>query len=108
MEQKGFILRPTIPSYSSFNGHMYYIQVLKKKRLDLIKYLNKKSIMSVFHYIPLHDSFFGKKKGVAKFSMDNTNIISKNLLRLPIHYEFEKNKAQIVCKTIYNLFNCKP
>jgi dTDP-4-amino-4,6-dideoxygalactose transaminase len=105
LEDNGFILRNTIPSYSGYNGHIYYIQILKKKRSDLIKYLNKKSINSVFHYIPLHSSTYGSKNGLIKMKMVNTNTISNNLIRLPMYYKLKNKDIKMICKNIFDFFN---
>jgi dTDP-4-amino-4,6-dideoxygalactose transaminase len=105
LEDNGFILRNTIPSYSGYNGHIYYIQILKKKRSDLIKYLNKKSINSVFHYIPLHSSAYGRKNGLIKMKMVNTNTISNNLIRLPMYYKLKNKDIKMICKNIFDFFN---
>jgi dTDP-4-amino-4,6-dideoxygalactose transaminase len=105
LEDNGFILRNTIPSYSGYNGHIYYIQILKKKRSDLIKYLNEKSINSVFHYIPLHSSAYGRKNGLIKMKMVNTNTISNNLIRLPMYYKLKNKDIKMICKNIFDFFN---
>jgi dTDP-4-amino-4,6-dideoxygalactose transaminase len=90
LEINKLITRPTIPSYAKGNGHMYYILVKNNKRDKLIKYLQQKKINTVFHYIPLHSSPFGKLKATTKSSMYNTNRIANNLLRLPTHYRLTK------------------
>ena len=104
LEIKNFIKRPFIPSYAKHNGHIFYIILKKNIRDSLIKYLNKKKIYAVFHYIPLHNSPFGKKRGFSKFRMKNTTIISRNLLRLPINLKLNK-KIIIKCSSeIYKYF----
>ena len=90
LEIKKLIKRPTIPTYVKANGHMYYILVKNNKRDKLIKYLKQKKINVVFHYIPLHNSSFGKLKATTKSNMRNTNMISSNLLRLPIYTKLSK------------------
>jgi dTDP-4-amino-4,6-dideoxygalactose transaminase len=96
LEIKKLITRPTIPTYATANGHMYYILVKNNKRDKLIKYLQQKKIQTVFHYIPLHSSPFGKLKATTKSTMRNTNMISNNLLRLPMHLKLNK-KSMIRC-----------
>jgi dTDP-4-amino-4,6-dideoxygalactose transaminase len=90
LEIKNFIKRPFIPSYTKHNGHIFYLIIKNNSRDHLIKYLNTKKIYTVFHYISLHSSPFGKKQGFSKFKMKNTNIISSNLLRLPINLKLNK------------------
>jgi len=102
LEIKKLITRPTIPSYAKTNGHMYYILVKNNKRDKLIKHLQQKKIHTVFHYIPLHSSPFGKLKATTKLGMHNTNRISSTLLRLPMHFRLNKEKIKIISDQISN------
>ena len=104
---EGYIRLPGVPKYSSYNGHIYYIEVLKKKRSDLIKYLKKNSIISVFHYVPLHSSKFGKKIGIIKYQMRNTNNAGRRLLRLPMHNNIKVSHIEKIGKTISDFFKVK-
>jgi dTDP-4-amino-4,6-dideoxygalactose transaminase len=103
LEIKKLITRPTIPSYAKANGHMYYILVKNNKRDKLIKHLQKKKINTVFHYIPLHSSPFGKLNATTKSTMHNTNMVSNTLLRLPMHLKLNKKIVKIISVQISNL-----
>jgi dTDP-4-amino-4,6-dideoxygalactose transaminase len=105
LEIKKLIKRPTIPTYAKANGHMYYILVKKNKRDKLIKHLQQKKINTVFHYIPLHNSPFGKLKTKVKSAMQKTNFVSKNLLRLPMHLRLNKKNISKCTDEIFNFFN---
>ena len=107
LEIKKLIKRPTIPTYAKVNGHMYYILVKNNKRDKLIKYLKQKKINTVFHYVPLHSSHFGKLKAIIKTIMKNTNYASNNLLRLPLHTKLINKDVSICCKNIYSFFKNK-
>jgi len=102
LEIKKIITRPTIPTYAKANGHMYYILVKKNKRDKLIKHLKQKKINTVFHYIPLHRSPFGKLKTTTKSTMNNTNMIANTLLRLPIHRSINNLDIKIITNKILN------
>ena len=104
LEKKGLILVPQIPSYTKSNFHIFYILILKKKRDNLIKYLKKKKISALFHYIPLHKSKFGKQKGITKFSMKNTDQISNKLLRLPLHHKIKKKDVDKIFNEVFLFF----
>jgi len=104
LEIKNIIKRPTIPNYAKANGHMYYVLVKNNKRDKLIKYLQQNKISTVFHYVPLHSSSFGKLKGIAKFEMKNTNFVSQHLLRLPMHYQISSKNVEKICKKINDFF----
>jgi dTDP-4-amino-4,6-dideoxygalactose transaminase len=84
---------------------MYYILVKNNKRDKLIKHLQQKKINTVFHYIPLHSSPFGKLKATTKSTMHNTNMISNTLLRLPMHIQLSKKDAIRCANQIQIFFN---
>ena len=107
LENLGLIKRPKIKKDSIYNGHIYYIHILKKKRKEIISYLKKNNINSVFHYIPLHSSPFGKKISQKKIEMNNTKLISKNILRLPIYYELKISEVKNICKYIKSFYKLK-
>ena len=102
LEIKNIIKRPTIPEYAKANGHMYYILVKNNKRDKLIIYLQQKKISTVFHYIPLHSSLFGKLKATTKSTMHNTNAIANTLLRLPTHQSLNNSDIKIITNIILN------
>jgi len=102
LEIKKLIKRPTIPTYAKANGHMYYILVKNNKRDKLLKYLKQKKINTVFHYIPLHSSPFGKLKATTKSTMHNTNVIANTLLRLPMHQSLNNLDIKIITNKILN------
>jgi dTDP-4-amino-4,6-dideoxygalactose transaminase len=105
LEIKKLITRPIIPSYAKANGHMYYILVRNNKRDKLIKYLQQKKIHTVFHYIPLHSSPFGKLKATTKLTMLNTNRIANTLLRLPMHLELDSDNIYRIYRQILSFYN---
>ena len=100
LQIKKLIKRPTIPTYAKANGHMYYILVKNNKRDKLLKYLKQKKINTVFHYIPLHSSPFGKLKTTTKSTMHNTNVIANTLLRLPMHQSLNNLDIKIITNKI--------
>ena len=102
LETKKLIKRPSIPDYAKHNGHIYFIIIKNNKRDKLIDYLKKKKIYSVFHYLPLHNSTFGKFISKKKFSLKNTDTISKNLLRLPMHSKLKIKEIKYCCEKIYS------
>ena len=104
LETKKLIKRPTIPTYTKANGHMYCILVKNNKRDKLIKHLQQKKINTVFHYIPLHSSPFGKLKATTKSTMRNTNMISDTLLRLPMHLRLNKKNIIRCANELLNFF----
>jgi dTDP-4-amino-4,6-dideoxygalactose transaminase len=80
---------PTIPSYASNNGHMFYL-VCKSmgQRTTIIEKLKSKGILSVFHYLSLHGSPFYKDSYEGK-PLAEAERYSDCVLRLPMYYELD-------------------
>jgi len=66
-------------------------------RNKFIKYMNDKSIMCIFHYVPLHSSPAGKKYGVVASSMECTDNAANTLARLPLFYGMDAQNRIIDC-----------
>ena len=72
-----------------------------KTRTEFINYLKQNDILSVFHYIPLHNSPAGEQYGRYVGDMSVTNKISDTLVRLPMFYDInieELNKVIQISK----------
>lgn len=94
--QVGF---PFIPSYASNNAHMFYLIFQNTdKRNNFIQSMKSLGILCVFHYISLHSSEFFKFKHDGR-ELKNSDLYSKNLVRLPFFYELNENK---IISTIIN------
>jgi dTDP-4-amino-4,6-dideoxygalactose transaminase len=80
---------PQIPSYATNNGHMFYMVCKNmEQRTVLIDKLKDKGILSVFHYISLHNSLFYKDNHDGK-PLPESDRYSDCVLRLPMYYELE-------------------
>jgi len=85
LEKEKKLTRTQIPNYAKSNAHIYYLLIKKSLRNKLIKYLKSQNIISLFHYIPLHSSYYFIKYYKKKINLINTDLISKSLIRLPLH-----------------------
>lgn len=75
---------PIIPDHCDQAYHMFYILMPSlEKRQALIEHLRSKSILSVFHYLPLHLSDMGRAFGGEPGDCPVTEDVSDRLLRLP-------------------------
>jgi dTDP-4-amino-4,6-dideoxygalactose transaminase len=84
---------PQIPSYASNNGHMFYMVCKNtEQRTVLIDKLKDKGILSVFHYISLHNSPFYKDSHSGKLLLESDRY-SDCVLRLPMFYELNVNNV---------------
>ena len=85
LEQKGYLKRPKIKKECEHNGHIFYI--ILREDIDrgfIMNKMRESGIFLTFHYIPLHSSPGGMKYGKYYGDMKNTDIISKQILRLPM------------------------
>jgi dTDP-4-amino-4,6-dideoxygalactose transaminase len=79
------IATPFIPKACTHNAHMYYlVNQTPRARDDILSNLKNKGIHSVFHYVPLHSSPFGRKFSKAQIHLPVTDYIAANLFRLPM------------------------
>lgn len=95
----------TQPIYSTNNAHMFYILCENfEQRTELISFLNKNGVMSVFHYIPLHSSPFysGKQEDNNLFLAQN---FSDCLLRLPLFFDLSIDEVDKIVGLIGQFYN---
>lgn len=105
LKEEGKIELPFVPSYCKHNAHMFYIKAKNiEERSNLIEYLKKNGIGSVFHYIPLHSSPAGLKFGRFSGSDIYTTRESERLLRLPMWYGLTQENVDYICETIKNFY----
>lgn len=84
----------SIPSECTHNGHMFYIKTKDlEERTAFINWMKKNSILTVFHYIPLHSAPVGKRFGVFYGEDRYTTKESERLARLPM-YDSLSDEAQ--------------
>lgn len=100
LAEKEWFRLPHIPQYASNNAHLFYIVCRSgEERQQLIQFLRKHNIISVFHYLPLHLSPFYKEKHDGR-ELKNAVMYSECLLRLPLFYELTEEKIAFVCEKI--------
>ncbi len=91
---------PFIPSYSTNNGHMFYlICENSSQREKLITHLKNNDIYAVFHYLSLHKSAFYKDKHGER-NLPNSDEYTERLIRLPFFYNISENDLKFICKTL--------
>ena len=97
LEKKGRVLRPVIPEHCQHNAHMYYLLMPDlEQRTRLIEALRSQGIGAVFHYVPLHDSPFGKQYARRGGSLVNTESASDRLVRLPLWLGLESKQVEVI------------
>jgi dTDP-4-amino-4,6-dideoxygalactose transaminase len=85
--QAGYFDLPTIPEYSTNNGHIFYLVCRHiKERDQLISALKTERILAVFHYLSLHNSEFYRSKHDGR-ELPYADQYTDCLVRLPLFYE---------------------
>lgn len=107
LRDSGYIELPCIPEECTHNAHMFYIKAQNlNERTQLINYLKKNDIASVFHYIPLHSSPAGMKYGRFAGEDKYTTCESEKLLRLPMYYNLNESECAKIIETIKDFYKC--
>jgi dTDP-4-amino-4,6-dideoxygalactose transaminase len=104
--RQGYLDNPSIPQECEHNAHMYYIKLKDlKQRTAMIEYLKANEVVSVFHYVPLHSSPFGRT--VSRFSGEDryTTLESERLTRLPLYYGMSEKDLQSVIRLVKDFFS---
>jgi dTDP-4-amino-4,6-dideoxygalactose transaminase len=88
---------PVIPADCEQAYHMFYLLLPSARhRESLIAHLKSESILSVFHYTPLHLSEAGMKFAARPSSCPVTEEISERLLRLPFYNDLSESEQNQV------------
>ena len=89
---------PHVPAYCKQPYHMFYlIMPSLETRQALIENLKAHSMLSVFHYLPLHLSAMGMRAGGRQGQCPVTERVSDCLLRLPFYNGFSASEqAEVV------------
>jgi len=84
-EENGVRL-PVVPSHCRHPYHMFYLLLpALADRQGLIAHLKARGITSVFHYLPLHLSEYGRALGGKEDDCPVCENVSDRLLRLPFY-----------------------
>ena len=92
---------PVVPDGCASNCHMYHVRARSMECRDaLIAGLRDASMQSVFHYVPLHTSPFGRRMGWGEGDLPVTERESARLLRLPLYPELRAEDVDLVINTV--------
>jgi dTDP-4-amino-4,6-dideoxygalactose transaminase len=77
---------PVIPEHCETNYHIFFVTTTSLEVRDsLLTQLKTSGIQASFHYVPLHNSPFGKSLNPLHPALPNTEFLSDTLIRLPIY-----------------------
>lgn len=92
---------PAIPGDRQQSFHLFYLILPTAGARDrLIAHLRKRSIHSVFHYLPLHLSAMGKRFGGRRGDCPVTEDLSGRLLRLPFFNDLTEAELRRICDAV--------
>jgi dTDP-4-amino-4,6-dideoxygalactose transaminase len=92
---------PVIPMDCQQAYHMFYMLMPSAEHRDaLISHLKSESILSVFHYTPLHLSEAGRRFAAGPSSCPITEDISERLVRLPFYNDLTSDEQNYVTNTV--------
>ena len=95
------IATPKVISNSEHVYHQYTIRILDGKRDKLKTYLFDLGIPSMIYYpIPIHKQKPYKNDKV----LENTEILSKDVISLPIHTELQNSNQDYIIENIIKFF----
>lgn len=98
---KGYFRLPDIPSYATNNAHMFYLVCNNlEERSGLIKYLKEHDVLSVFHYLSLHQSEYYTTHYSEIPSLPNCDRYADCLVRLPMFYELKAEQVDYIVNLI--------
>ena len=104
LEAQGLVRRPVIPDGCGHNAHIYYVLLNPEHDRDqLLARLREKGIHPVFHYVPLHSSPAGSQLGRASGSLDRTEHLSSQLIRLPLWIGLRQSQQEHIVNTLGKL-----
>ena len=96
---------PDIPEYATNNAHLFYLLCSDEdQRNSLIWGLKEKSILSVFHYLPLHKSPYFKDKHDGR-ELPHCDRFSDCIVRLPLFYSLTEKEQEEIINTIISMLN---
>jgi len=79
---------PFVPAHCGQPWHMFYLLMPSlEARQGLIAHLKAREILSVFHYLPLHLSEMGRRRGGREGDCPVAESISDRVVRLPFYNE---------------------
>jgi dTDP-4-amino-4,6-dideoxygalactose transaminase len=100
-EEDGLLRRPIVPDDCAHNAHMYYVLVAEpSQRARLLSTLDEHGINAVSHYVPLHTAPAGRRFGRVSGSLEVTERVAAQLVRLPLWFDMTEGNISAVIDAI--------
>jgi dTDP-4-amino-4,6-dideoxygalactose transaminase len=106
LEGEGLLRRPVVPGHCVHNAHMYYVLLTPGSDRDrFIQRLAEARVKAVSHYVPLHSSAAGRRYGRVHGSLEVTDRVSEQLVRLPLWVGLTADDAAYVADAVRRAFD---
>ena len=95
-----------IPYRSKNSTHVFHqYTIIVENRDEFRKYMSECSIPTMIYYpIPLHRQDAYKNYFQKNIELTNTEFLSKHVISLPIHTEFESSNQDYIINSVLNFF----
>lgn len=98
LESSGACALPSAPRRSTPAYHIFHVLLPDLKTRDrCLKSLREAGVEASFHYIPLHNSPFGRKTLGWRERLSVTENVADRILRLPLHPGLSGRDVDFVC-----------
>jgi dTDP-4-amino-4,6-dideoxygalactose transaminase len=98
--KKNDVSLPQIPEYATNCAHLFFLVCPSLEwRTKFIQHLKEKEILTVFHYLSLHNSPYYQKKYTG-LPLINSEKFTEQLVRLPLFYELSDKQMDHIIQSI--------
>lgn len=102
--ERNGVRTPVVPPNCTQAYHLFYLLMPSREaRERFMAHLKKHSILSVFHYLPLHLSDVGRRYGGAPGDCPVTERISDQIVRLPFYNQMTEAEQSRVISVIRDI-----
>lgn len=93
----GLARRPYVPPECEHNGHLFYLVLAGEAiRRSFIAGMEQRGIVTLFHYVPLHNSVAGLRYGRPGGVLTATEVAGRGLVRLPLWRDMPFSLLELV------------
>lgn len=94
----------SIPDYCKSNYHIFYI-IFEDEiiRDSVIHKLKEKDISAFTHFVPLHQSYMGRKLGYNEGDFKITESAAKGIVRLPLYTDMTDSEIEYVISNLESI-----
>jgi dTDP-4-amino-4,6-dideoxygalactose transaminase len=106
-EERGVLRRPIVPDDCVHSAHMYYVLVTDPaQRAGMLSTLAADGVQAVSHYVPLHAAPAGLRFGRTNGSLEVTDRVAGQLVRLPMWFDMTDEHVAAVVSAIATWCQC--